>query len=128
MNSNPYNRQEQVRVLHDNKKRITHEKVDTAIKNLLFTKQPINFNSVGKESGVSKATLYNNKDIKEQIERFRNNQKFVSSPAQVKYEMSENNKDGLIESLKRKIRKLEEENKELKEHVKINYGKLYKEI
>jgi len=128
MNSKPYNRQEQIRVLHNNKKKTTHEKVDKAIKNLLFTKQSINFNSVAKESGISKATLYNNTDIREQIEKFRNLQKAVSSPAQVKYEMSENNKDAIIESLKRKIKKLEEENKKLKDQVKVNYGEMYKKI
>lgn len=121
MNTKPYNRQEQIRVLHNNKKKTTHEKVDKAIKNLLFTKQSINFNSVAKESEISKATLYNNTDIREQIEQFRNLQKSVSSPALVKYEMSENNKDAIIESLKRKIKKLKNE-------VKLNYGAIYKKI
>lgn len=36
--------------------------------------------------------------------------------------MDENNKDAIIASLKRRIKKLEEENKELKEQVKINYA------
>jgi hypothetical protein len=128
MNSKSYDRQEQIRVLHDIKKKATHEKVDKAIKNLLFTKQPINFNSVAKEGGVSKATLYNNKNIKDEIEKFRNKQKSVSSPAQVKYEMTENNKDAIIESLKRKVKKLVQENRQLKEQVKVNYAKLYEKI
>ncbi|EYE87333.1 transposase Tn554 [Fervidicella metallireducens AeB] len=128
MNSKSYDRQEQIKALHDTKKKATHEKVDKAIKNLLFTKQPINFNSVAKEAGVSKATLYNNKDIRDDIERFRNKQRSVSSPAQVKYEMTENNKDAIIESLRRKIKKLDEENKKLKEQAKVNFGELYKNI
>lgn len=42
--------------------------------------------------------------------------------------MNENNKDAIIASLKRKIKKLEEENKELKEQVKINYADIYKQL
>ena len=38
--------------------------------------------------------------------------------------MDDNNKDAIIASLKRKMKKLEEENKELKEQVKINYDKI----
>jgi hypothetical protein len=34
--------------------------------------------------------------------------------------MNKNNKDAIIVNLKRKIKKLEEENKQLKEQVKIN--------
>lgn len=128
MNANTYDRQEQIRLLHNNKKKATHEKVDNAIKNLLFTKQSINFNSVAKESKISKATLYNNKDIREQIEKIRNEQKLVSSPTQVKYVMNENSKDAVIELLKRKVKKLEQDNKKLKEQVKINYGELYKKV
>lgn len=40
--------------------------------------------------------------------------------------MNDNNKDDIIASLKREIKKLEEENKELKEQVKINYAYIYK--
>ena len=39
--------------------------------------------------------------------------------------MSENNKDAVIASLKRKIKRLEEENKELREQIKINYAEIY---
>lgn len=39
--------------------------------------------------------------------------------------MNRNNKDVLIESLKRKIKKLGSENKELKEQVKVANAKVY---
>ena len=42
--------------------------------------------------------------------------------------MDDNNKDAIITSLKRKIKRLEEENKELKEQVKINYAEVYKQL
>ena len=40
--------------------------------------------------------------------------------------MNDSNKDAIIASLKRKIKKLEEENSELKKQVKLNYAELYK--
>jgi predicted nuclease with TOPRIM domain len=45
---------------------------------------------------------------------------------QIKREMNENNKDALIESLKRKIKKLEDKNKQLREQLKVAYAKVYK--
>ena len=71
-------------------------------------------------------TLYDNKDIREHIETLRHQQSQVPTPSQVKREMNDNNKDDIIASLKREIKRLEEENKELKEQVKINYAYIYK--
>jgi hypothetical protein len=42
--------------------------------------------------------------------------------------MNENNKDALIASLKRKNQRLEKENKQLKEQLKIAYGDVYKKL
>ena len=42
--------------------------------------------------------------------------------------MDDNNKDAIIASLKRKIKRLEEENKELREQIKINYAEIYKQL
>ncbi|WP_243175659.1 Miff domain-containing protein [Clostridium gasigenes] len=42
--------------------------------------------------------------------------------------MNENNKDAIIASLKRRVKKLEEENKELKKQLKISYADIYKQI
>ena len=71
-----------------------------------------------------KKTLYDNKDIRERIETLRHQQSQVPTPSQVKREMNDNNKD----AIKRKIKRLEEENKELKEQVKINYADIYKHL
>lgn len=123
-----YNRTEHLKVLHSKRKAITQEKVDKAIQRLIKAQKPINFNSVANESGITKKTLYNNKDIKERIETLRHQQSQVPTPSQVKREMDDNNKDAIIASLKRKIKRLEEENKELKEQVKINYADIYKKL
>ena len=42
--------------------------------------------------------------------------------------MNENNKDAIIASLKRKIKRLEEENKNLREQIKVNYAEVYKQL
>ena len=123
-----YDRSEQLKRLHEQRRAKTEQRVDEAIKRLIKARKAINFNSVANESGVSKATLYNNKEIKERIEELRLQQSKVPTPSQVKREMDDNNKDAIIASLKRKIKKLEEENKRLKEQVKISYADIYKQI
>lgn len=125
---NKYDRKEQLKQLHEERKVKTQQKVDKAIQRLIKSQKSINFNSVANESGVTKATLYNNPNIKERIEGLRLQQSKVPTPSQVKRELDENNKDAIIASLKRRIKKLEEENKELKEQVKISYADIYKQI
>ena len=123
-----YNRTEHLKELHIKRKAMTQEKVDKAIQRLIKAQKPINFNSVASESGVTKKTLYDNKDIRERIETIRHQQSQVPTPSQVKREMNDNNKDAIIASLKRKIKRLEEENKELKEQLKVNYAEIYKQL
>ena len=55
-----YERKEHLKALHEKRKAITQKKVDAAIKRLIQAQKPINFNSVANESGITKATLYNN--------------------------------------------------------------------
>ena len=123
-----YNRTEHLKELHSKRKAMTQEKVDKAIQRLIKAQKAINFNSVASESGVTKKTLYDNKDIRERIEILRHQQSQVPTPAQVKREMNDNNKDAIIASLKRKIKRLEEENKELREQLKVNYAEIYKQL
>lgn len=123
-----YDRSAHLKAVHAQRKANTYQKVDEAIKRLIRANENINFNSVSSEADVSKATLYNNKDIRERIETLRQQQAQVPTPKQVKREMNENNKDALIESLKRKVKKLETENKELREQLKFAYAEVYKEL
>ena len=122
------NRSEHLKELHSKRRAITQEKVDKAIQRLIKAQKAINFNSVANESGITKKTLYDNKDIRERIEILRYQQSQVPTPSQVKREMNDNNKDAIIASLKRKIKRLEEENKELKEQLKVNYADIYKQL
>ena len=123
-----YNRSEHLKELHSKRRAITQEKVDKAIQRLIKAQKAINFNCVANESGITKKTLYDNKDIRERIEILRYQQSQVPTPSQVKREMNDNNKDAIIASLKRKIKRLEEENKELKEQLKVNYADIYKQF
>jgi thiamine pyrophosphate-dependent acetolactate synthase large subunit-like protein len=111
-----FDREEQLRQLHEKRKQETKFKVEEAIKRLTRTSKAINFNSVAKEAGVSKATLYNHSELKERINFLRNQQEkaFVDS----KIKRDENNQNAVIASLKRRIEKLEKKNKELEKENK----------
>ncbi|MDM5152639.1 DUF6262 family protein [Bacillus sp. DX1.1] len=123
-----YDRSAHLKAIHANRKANTYQKVDKAIKRLIKANEKINFNSVSSEANVSKATLYNNKDFRSRIETLREQQSQVPTPKQVKREMNESNKDALLASLKRKNKKLEEENKQLREQLKVAYADVYKKL
>ncbi|WP_002149242.1 DUF6262 family protein [Bacillus cereus] len=110
------NREEQIRHLHEERKRKTKEKVENAIKRLTKDSKAINFNSVAKGAGVTKATLYNHSDIRERIEFLREQQEKAYSNARVK--RNEANQDAMNASLRRRIEKLEARIKELEDENK----------
>lgn len=121
-----YDRSAHLMNIHAQRKAATYQKVDEAIKRLIRANGIINFNSGSNESGVSKATLYNNFDIRERIETLRLQQSIAPTPKQVRREMNKSNKDALIESLKRKVMKLEDDNKQLRNRLKVAYAEVYK--
>lgn len=86
----------------------------------------INFNAVANEAGVAKATLYNHPDLRKRIEVLRQQQSQGPTPKHVKRDMNEKNKDAVIDSLKRKIKKLEDDNKQLRDQLKVVYAEIYK--
>ncbi|MBN8202587.1 MULTISPECIES: DUF6262 family protein [Bacillaceae] len=124
-----FNLQEHLKQVHSIRKAETSKKVDEAIKRLLKAYNSINFNSVSKEAGVAKATLYNNKEIRERIEALREQERGkVGLKKQLKREIKEESKEAIIESLKRRIKKLEADNKELRSQLKVAYGEIYKQM
>jgi len=52
----------------------------------------------------------------------------VPTPSQAKRKMNDNSKDAVIASLKRKFKRLEEENKELREQLKDNHAEIYNHL
>ncbi|HHY2677046.1 DUF6262 family protein [Bacillus cereus] len=111
-----FNREEQLRQLHEKRKQTTKIKVEEAIKRLAKISKAINFNSVAEEAGVSKATLYNHPELKERIKFLRNQQEKAFEDSRIKRD--ESNQNAIIASLKRKIEKLEKRKKELEEENK----------
>ena len=122
-----YNRKGHLSRLHSERKEITKTKVDKAIQELIKNNKFINFNSVANVAGISKTTLYNNLEFKERIISLRNQEANATLNKKVSV-ASENSKDALIASLKRKIKKLDEENIKFKTQLKIYYGEVYKNI
>lgn len=104
------------------------DKVDKAIRELSMTEQKINFNSVSQLSGVSKTFLYNNEEVKKRIEELRDRQVSKAINQRAKYDKTSKSKDIVIMAKDRKIKELEEENKELKEQLEILRGKLYEKL
>lgn len=123
-----YDRKEHLKAIHASRKATTSQKVDKAIQRLVRANGTINFNSVASEAGVAKATLYNNRELRERIESLRQQQAEAPTPKQIKREIDENNKDAVIASLKRKIKRLEEEKKQLREQLKVAYAEVYRKI
>ncbi|MEC3656170.1 DUF6262 family protein [Bacillus siamensis] len=123
-----YDRKKHLKQIHESRKAITMSKVDEAIKRLVRANQGTNFNSVASGTGVAKATLYNNATLRERIETLRQQRIKSLSAKQVKYEMNENNKDAIIESLKRKVKRLEHENKDFRNQLKVAYAEVYKKF
>lgn len=115
-----YDRKNQMKEIHRRKKANTEIKVNSTIERLLKENIEINFNVVSKYANVSKATLYNHKEIRNKIEELRK-QNTQTNVILVKND----GKSAIIESLKRKIKKLEKENKSLKDEVNILYNKIY---
>lgn len=123
-----YDRKEHLKQVHETRKQNTLQRVDHAIKRLVRANESINFNSVANEAGVSKATLYNRKELRDRIESLRQQQIKSPTPKQIKRELNDNNKDAMIESLRRKIKKLEKENKDLREQLKFSYADVYMKL
>lgn len=102
--------------------------VDLALKKLIKQQGKINFNSVAEAANVTKAFLYRNPQIREQIETLRQQQFGLPSSKQVKRNTSDKSKDVIIASLRKKIKKLEEENTRLKEQRQKKLGDIYKNL
>ncbi|MFN6539340.1 MAG: DUF6262 family protein [Nostoc sp. EkiNYC01] len=105
------------------KRQEAFEKVEQGIQKLLKERKVINFNTVAQASGVSKAWLYKESEIKTRIEHLRtNNSKTKEIPP--KQKSSDASKDAIIKTLKERIKKLEAENRGLREQHEAIYGRI----
>ena len=101
-----------------------YKRVDSALREMALNKEPINFNTVIKKANVSKGFVYQHEEIRQRIEKLRDSQKGIK-PKQVKDKMTDNSKDILLAAKTKKIKELEEENKNLKKELEVLRGKLY---
>lgn len=120
------NHNRNVEGLRDNaqrKRQEAYSRTDKAIQQLLKERKTINFNTVAQASGVSKAWLYKEPDIKARIEHLREqNQGAKKAPPQQR--TSDASKDALIKNLKVRIKQLEATNRELRSSNEVAYGQI----
>jgi len=105
------------------KRQESFAKVDRGIKQLIREKQPITFNAVAAASGVSKAWLYKEPEVKARIQQLRQQTAGARGVHRVQ-EPSSASKDAVIRTLKERIKKLEAENSELRKQNEVVYGQL----
>ena len=109
----------------DSKKADAFARAVNTIKKLMRAGSSVNFNSVSMESGLSKTYLYNNPEIRTEIERIRIMQSSVPKNERARVITTDKGKDVLILALRKKVQELTEENKKNKTENKILRGKLY---
>ena len=103
------------------------EKVKEAIRTLRTNGQSINFSSVSKESKISKSFLYDNKNIKNEIEELRNLQVSKKINQRAKFDKTAKSKDIIIATKDKKITRLEEEIRMLKTQINNLQAMVYQE-
>lgn len=111
----------------------TQQRVHRAIDQLLREQHTINFNTVAQAAQVTKSYLYAHQDVRERIEALRaqQGQEHIErqwAERQQHQIRTDKTKDVLLTAKNRRIKALEEENRRLKEELKITYGKLYERV
>ncbi len=108
------------------KRQESFEKVEQGVKKLLRAGHPVNFNAVAEASGVSRAWLYKEPDIKERIAQLREQGVNKKKPSLLIQKLSDGSKDGIIATLKTRIGKLEQRNRELSQQNEVFGGQVLK--
>jgi Family of unknown function (DUF6262) len=103
----------------------TQQRAEEAIAQLIKEQRPVNFKTVAETAAISTAWLYGNEDLKQRIMHLRTQQ---TPKTQMKLPVHEQassaSKDGVIAALRKRIKELEAENRELKQQVEVAYGLL----
>ena len=105
----------------------TAKRVESAIKLLVKEKKAINFNSISKIANVGKPWLYKEDAVRKQIEHLRDKTRFIDDHVQTSSsnKATKKSKEHIIQMLKDRVHKLEDENKKLHEQVETLYGQFY---
>ncbi len=97
------------------------QRTDAAINRLVKEGKKITFQSVAKAAGVSVAYLYKYDSIKQRIDQLRK-QQFPIKGLPPKQKASDDSKTAIIKTLKERIKKLEAENRGLRDHIEVAQG------
>ncbi len=108
-----------------NRSKEAKEKALKAIGELKLGKEPVNFSSVYKRSGVSKHFLYENKDVRTSIEIERKQAAARKTAWHNKYDRTSRSKDVIIETKDKYIEKLKAENQKLRKELNQLRAMLY---
>jgi hypothetical protein len=98
------------------KNQATRLRAKAAIKKLLSSHQTVNFRTVSQTGNVSIAWLYRQPDLRAQIERYR------TMPPTKRPQKPGGGKNGMIASLKQRVKKLEQEKQQLEQTIERLYG------
>lgn len=103
-------------------------RAEAAIASLLKEQRPVNFKTVAETAGISTAWLYGNEVLKQRIMHLRLQQvPAVQAKIPPREQASSASKDAMIAALRQRIKKLEEENRTLKQQVEVANGLLYQQ-
>lgn len=119
-----YDRKAQLRKLHEERKSRTHGATIKAIDTLSQQGKAITFSSVAEEAGLTTSTLYSNPELRKRIEQARQ--------ARIATTTSKEDKSSadsiLVRSLRRTIKKLKEENQQLRQQVSVLQQKKWEKL
>lgn len=102
-----------------------YEKAVNAVERLKLHSQPVNFNSVHSQSGVSKNYLYKNEKLRKMIEECREEEADRKTVWHERYDKTSKSKDVIIAAKEKRIEKLEEENHRLQKEVEHLMALIY---
>ena len=107
-----------------------HKQVEEAIAALLREHRAVNFNSVARAAGVTKAYLYSQPDLRERIEALRQQEieQTERSRAVRSHGKTDASKDLVILAKERRIKELEAEIRRLKKELQGALGKAYEQL
>lgn len=100
-------------------------RTDQAIHRLIKQGQRINFPSVALEAGVSVTYLYKYNELRERIQRLRNQQEHSVDKSSLTQPATDNSKAVIIQNLKQEIHKLRAENRGLRDQIEMVYGRMH---
>jgi hypothetical protein len=102
----------------------TRRRATTALRRMDATGTPITFETVAREAGVSRSWLYNQPDLKAEIERLRSRRRPASATRAVPDRQRASDASLLqrLEAATERNRRLEAENRELREALALALG------